>query len=188
MEIGSWAFARCSSLTSIDIPEGITRIQKYTFFKCKDLETVSLPSTLESVEKGAFERCISLKRVDLPEGVTFGESVFDGTPLESKYQSGQHTYEDKDIENISDNSTKFDNYFDKVWQAYCDRIHENYSDVEIDGAKQGYDGVTTFYLDGDYDGESYQIDECASYELLKRCFEESVPIEDAIEELDELGM
>ena len=43
--IGYSAFAFCSSLKSINIPEGVTSIERYTFYGCSGLTTITCEST-----------------------------------------------------------------------------------------------------------------------------------------------
>ena len=57
------AFAGCTSLENIAIPDGIAIINSSTFYGCKSLKTISLPSALESVEFGAFTGCSNLMDV-----------------------------------------------------------------------------------------------------------------------------
>lgn len=63
-DIGEGAFA-ASSLKSIVIPEGVTRLDNYAFYGCPGLTSVSLPSSLESIGKGTFGNCIGLKSLSL---------------------------------------------------------------------------------------------------------------------------
>lgn len=67
--INSSAFDSCTSLTTVNIPEGITEIKSNTFYKCSSLISVSLPSTLISIGEHAFSWCTSLKSVELPNGL-----------------------------------------------------------------------------------------------------------------------
>jgi hypothetical protein len=67
--IGYVAFFRCVSLSSINLPEGLTSIGR-AFEECGSLRSISLPSTLSSVEYRAFRNCSSLSSVSLPEGLT----------------------------------------------------------------------------------------------------------------------
>lgn len=52
-EIGQFAFSR-SSITGIEVPQGVKDICYGAFYHCDDLETVSLPITIENVEPKAF--------------------------------------------------------------------------------------------------------------------------------------
>ena len=54
-----------SSITEIEIPEGITSLGDYAFYGCSDLKSVTLPSTLRQIGKGAFGNCTSLETIDL---------------------------------------------------------------------------------------------------------------------------
>lgn len=68
--IGASAFAQCSGITSVILPDSVTEIGHYGFRYCTNLVSVDLPSTLNKLGMGAFERCISLKKVTLPSGLT----------------------------------------------------------------------------------------------------------------------
>mgnify|MGYP005766063179 FL=1 len=72
-------FSLCESLTSITIPEGVTKISSRDFYRCSSLSEinadgesdVNLPSTLTAIENQAFRKCASLKgAVVIPDGVT----------------------------------------------------------------------------------------------------------------------
>lgn len=52
-EIGQFAFSR-SSITGIEVPQGVKDICYGAFYHCDDLQTVSLPDTIENVEPKAF--------------------------------------------------------------------------------------------------------------------------------------
>lgn len=58
-----------SGLTSVVIPEGITRLPDGTFTECQNLETVTLPTTLEAIENNAFSNS-GLTSIFIPKGVT----------------------------------------------------------------------------------------------------------------------
>ena len=55
--MGGSAFERCSSLTHVEIGEGITSIANtsYTFRFCSSLESVILPDSCTSVGNNAFQ-------------------------------------------------------------------------------------------------------------------------------------
>ena len=78
--IGGYAFYDCSSLTSIDIPAGVTSIGSSAFWNCSNLESVTFAegSQLTSIGGSAFEDCSSLTSIDIPAGVTsIGSSAFE---------------------------------------------------------------------------------------------------------------
>ncbi len=55
VEIGEFAFAR-SGLTSVAIPEGVTKIEYGAFYHCDDLTDVTLPDSIVEIEPYAFEK------------------------------------------------------------------------------------------------------------------------------------
>ena len=80
-EIGDDAFLDCSSLTSIEIPAGVTSIGYEAFFGCSSLTDVSFAegSQLTSIGSYAFYGCSSLTSIEIPVGVTsIGSLAFDG--------------------------------------------------------------------------------------------------------------
>ena len=58
--IGYRAFAACSQLTKVTIPEGVKRIEYYAFMECTSLESVIIPSTVTTMMNGAFMGCTAL--------------------------------------------------------------------------------------------------------------------------------
>ena len=59
----SLVFHRCTSLTSIVLPAGISTIPQSTFLKCTSLATVTLPAALTSIGYGAFMSCYALNTI-----------------------------------------------------------------------------------------------------------------------------
>ena len=77
MPIGGGLFAHCNSLTSANIPEGVTRIANGAFWDCRSLTSVNIQEGVTSIGLSAFEDCRSLTSVNIPEGVTsIGEEAF----------------------------------------------------------------------------------------------------------------
>ena len=64
------AFADCTSLTSVTIPESVTEIESYTFSDCTRLTSVTIPNGVTVIGWGAFEGCTSLTSVTIPDSVT----------------------------------------------------------------------------------------------------------------------
>ena len=67
--IKSKAFWECNKLTSIVMPNTITKIGNYAFFYCTELSSVTLSNALEEIEYDAFEGCRNLTSVDLPASI-----------------------------------------------------------------------------------------------------------------------
>lgn len=60
----------CTSLYSIELPEGITKIGANTFQYATSLAKATLPESLTEVGNGTFYYCTSLTDVKLPSGMT----------------------------------------------------------------------------------------------------------------------
>ena len=77
--IGSYAFHNYGSLTSIDIPAGVTGIGRSAFDGSSNLESVTFAegSELASIGYRAFGACSSLTSIEIPASVTnIGEEAF----------------------------------------------------------------------------------------------------------------
>ena len=75
--IGAYSL-RGTKITSVVLPDGITKIDDYAFYKCFYLESINIPSGVTYIGEGAFQQCTSLKGIDIPEGVTIiGKYAFD---------------------------------------------------------------------------------------------------------------
>lgn len=61
--IASYAFQRCSGLTSITIPNSVTSIGYYAFQKCTNLTSVTIPSSVTSINESAFDGCTNLTSI-----------------------------------------------------------------------------------------------------------------------------
>ena len=76
--IGSSAFAWCSSLTSVTIPDSVTSIGREAFSGCSGLTSVTIPDSITSIGVAAFRDCIELANVVIGSGVTsIGDYAFE---------------------------------------------------------------------------------------------------------------
>ena len=75
VSIGISAFYNCSSLTSVTIPEFVRTIEDYTFSRCSALTSITIPRSVTTIGQGAFGACTSLTSITIPEGVTSLESA-----------------------------------------------------------------------------------------------------------------
>ena len=75
--IGDGAFYDCSALPAITIPKGVTTIGGGAFYRCTKLSAVAFPTTLKTIEGSTFSGCTSLTTISLPTSLTnIGESAF----------------------------------------------------------------------------------------------------------------
>ena len=64
------SFGHCTSLTAIDIPDGVSVIDSTAFLECTSLKTVKLPNGNTSIAEFAFSGCTALESIVIPEGMT----------------------------------------------------------------------------------------------------------------------
>ena len=64
------SFGHCTSLTAIDIPDGVSVIDSTAFLECTSLKTVKLPNNNTSIGAFAFSGCTALESIVIPEGMT----------------------------------------------------------------------------------------------------------------------
>ncbi|MBR3793578.1 MAG: leucine-rich repeat protein [Alistipes sp.] len=75
--IGSYTFEGCSSLTSINIPDGVTSIGENAFSGCSSLTFINIPNSVTSIGEDAFYNCSSLTSINIPDSVTsIGSGAF----------------------------------------------------------------------------------------------------------------
>lgn len=73
--IGAYAFNNCGELNcSIDIPNGITRINEGTFYGCKKLSYVRIPDSVTEIGLNAFSGCSNMYSISLPPALRSLES------------------------------------------------------------------------------------------------------------------
>ena len=75
--IGDYAFAACSGLTSVTIPNSVESIGDYAFYNCYRLTSVTIPNSVTSIGDYAFYNCLDLTSVTIPNSVTsIGDEAF----------------------------------------------------------------------------------------------------------------
>lgn len=86
-QIGSYAFEKNTTLTSVSIPETVTELEYYAFKGCTSLTAVTIPSGLTSagsLGNGAFSGCSALTIVQFGSGLaSIPEALFEGTGLKT---------------------------------------------------------------------------------------------------------
>ncbi len=77
--IGESAFSGCSGLASITIPDSVTSIGERAFYDCSSLTSVTIGNSVTSIGEGAFAYCSGLTSITIPDRVTsIGEGAFSG--------------------------------------------------------------------------------------------------------------
>ncbi|MBQ8927149.1 MAG: leucine-rich repeat protein [Oscillospiraceae bacterium] len=87
------AFADCTSILTVMLPEGLTEITAKTFSNCTRLVSVNLPDSLTAIGTEAFLGCTALSSLTLPGSLTsLGPNCFSGcTALSSLALPGSLT-------------------------------------------------------------------------------------------------
>ena len=67
--INEAAFAECSKLISIILPDTLRKIEKAAFLGCSSLQEINLPKSLKVISQGTFVGCSKLKRITIPKDV-----------------------------------------------------------------------------------------------------------------------
>ena len=69
-DIGDYAFSYCESLTSVTIPDSVTDMGDYTFSCCESLTSINIPDSVTSIGEVSFCYCTSLSSITIPDSVT----------------------------------------------------------------------------------------------------------------------
>ena len=73
------AFLDCNNITSVTIPESVTKINYSAFEGCSSLTDITIPAGVNDIGNSAFKDCSSLTSITIPYGVTYiTTSTFNG--------------------------------------------------------------------------------------------------------------
>ena len=64
-EIDSWAFNSCEGLTSVTIPNSVTKIGNNAFGYCTNLTSITIPQSVTTIEDYVFEGCRKLTTINV---------------------------------------------------------------------------------------------------------------------------
>lgn len=98
-----------TSITSVEIADGLETIGQEAFQECRQLAAISLPSTLTTIEDGVFRYCYRLNSITIPASVTtLGDFVFSACTAMSymTVADGNRTYESNGSNAIIETSSK----------------------------------------------------------------------------------
>ena len=106
--INAFSFYGCQSLTGVEFAkEGVTDIGKTAFANCSNLSSVNLPDTLTKISSYAFRSCTSLTEITIPSAVNFiGQYAF--------YKSGLKSATFENTENWSHDEITFSRYVNTI--------------------------------------------------------------------------
>ena len=77
--IGDFAFANCTKLKQMQMPDTVSEIGKSLFFGCSSLENVKISKNITEIAYQMFHTCSLLTEIEVPEGVTIIEAgAFNG--------------------------------------------------------------------------------------------------------------
>ena len=123
--IAARAFANCTALQSISIPESVTSIGSNAFSGCSALETVNIPSKVTTIESNTFSSCTALTQITIPSTVTrINNNAFrDCTKLASvifqdtaNWKAGQETIDASALGDAAQAATLLTStHLTKVW-------------------------------------------------------------------------
>lgn len=72
------AFASCSNLTSIEIPNTVTSIGDGAFMHCSGLTSINIPNSVTNMGNSVFYGCSGFTSINIPNSVTkIGEGAFE---------------------------------------------------------------------------------------------------------------
>lgn len=86
--IGSWAFAKCASLTEVKLPQGLLEIESCAFANCSKLSAIDIPDSVITFSYDAFKSCTSLQKIVLPKSLNPFKTAFENCPLAEFYYKG----------------------------------------------------------------------------------------------------
>ncbi len=82
IELGNYAFAKCTGLTSVEIPNTVPLILNYAFEDCSNLTSFVIPSSVIFVDQTVFKGCTGLKKSAFPDN--FKRNPFYYQPIGSQ--------------------------------------------------------------------------------------------------------
>ena len=69
-KIGEYAFANCSTIASITIPDSVLQIDNWAFVSCTNLAIVSFGNSLTQLGSYVFYQCANITAITIPQNLT----------------------------------------------------------------------------------------------------------------------
>ena len=150
--IGRNAFYKCSELTFVAVPEGVTTLCWFAFASCSSLQYLELPNSLTTIEEHAMLGCNSITEFYVPRNlvnIAYNAFVsfqnvryYSCSPLNPKYRAVDGLLYSKDMTKLvaypaASPATRFDvpSYVTELYD-YCLHNCDNLTEVNI------HEGVT----------------------------------------------
>lgn len=70
-KINSYAFSYSRNLINVEIPSSVTSIEQYAFQYCDKMSSIIIPSSVTSIGSYAFVSCHSISSIIIPSSVTY---------------------------------------------------------------------------------------------------------------------
>lgn len=132
--IGQVAFEGNKAIKSVDLPDSVTQIMYSAFANCSSLGYINIPDSVKSISSyvgGAFVNCPNLKCVTVPSSVeTIGEHSF-GYGYYYDSEKGEHVSETVDNFTILGKSgTAAETYANENGFTFIDLDNKNYNHTD----------------------------------------------------------
>lgn len=125
-EIGAYLFRWCTSLTSVQLHDGVKHVRAYAFAGCTALTSVEIPAVI-ALEERAFYECSSLARITLPHTLTtIGARAF------SRCTSLEYLIVPASVKQIGECPSAADVYFEGTALAWHSCFDEGVNDFLSD--------------------------------------------------------
>lgn len=144
-EVGKYAFEDCVSLYDVVLSESLVELSEYTFFNCRSLGEIAIPATITSIGNATFYNCVNLVRV-----VIFNSVV---NPLGNMAFYNVANEQNKDFCIVVPNASK--GTYEAQWIDVSDKIvSDTYliGDFVVEDSGEG-SWILTQYL-----GDEYELD------------------------------
>ncbi len=128
------SFYGCTSLQNVVIGNGVTIIENNTFAECQELYNLTIGSSVETIGFCAFDYCQALKEIILPDSVTtLYEFAFGSCNEIEKLHVGKGVKNLilEDPITLGFVSVEPSQFFDVIWGFAADLTHSNLQEITV---------------------------------------------------------